>query len=383
MINRYSRQNSFSEKYEARVEKFGKENVIPLWVADMDLPTSQGIEDALKNRIDHPIFGYTTFYDLYIQSIQHWMHQQHGWQVDTQEISPINSIVSALNIAVETFSKPGDGVLIQTPIYPPFMGAIKHQKRRILDNTLVYEEGQYHIDFEDFEQKAKEASLFLFCSPHNPSGRVWQKEELEKIAAICQKYDLLVLSDEVHADIVYHQKHIPIATLLPHLTITLNAPSKTFNIAGIVNAYAIIHDSRLRRKFLMLFKRYALIQANPLSLAATVGAYRQSDAWLKRLKSTLQDNLAYLNQKLDKMSLIKPVQPQATFLLWLDCRKLALDDAALHRWFSEEAGLGLNPGDSFGAAGSGFMRLNFAHPPKQLALAMHQLETAYKKLIKE
>ncbi len=378
-INRYNREATFTEKYDARIEKFGTKDVMPLWVADMDLPTSPAIQEALSTRIAHPIFGYHHFSDRYFQSIQHWMLRQHKWQIATKEISPINSIVSALNIAVATFSKKGEGVLIQTPIYPPFMAAIKHQHRKILDNTLVLKNGHYEIDFEDFEEKAKEAKLFLFCSPHNPTGRVWKKEELEKMARICKKYDVTIISDEVHADLSYHDNvHIPIAMIKEarDITITLNAPSKTFNVAGIVNAYAITHNESLKRKFLTLFHRYALIQANPLSMAVTIAAYEQSDAWLKALKETFLENLQIINEKKDKISPIKPLFPEATFLLWLDCRELGFDDDTLNKWFITEAKLGLNRGSSFGKAGEGFMRLNFAHPKQEIKEAIALLENA-------
>ncbi len=379
IINSYKREVTFTEKYDARIKKFGTEDVMPLWVADMDLPTSPAIQEALSKRIAHPIFGYHYYHDTYIQSIQHWMLKQHKWQVETKEISPINSIVSALNIAVETFSKKGEGVLIQTPIYPPFMQAITHQHRKILDNTLVLQNGHYEIDFEDFENKAKEAKLFLFCSPHNPTGRVWKREELEKIARICKEHAVSIISDEVHADLTYHDSvHIPIAMIkeAKDITITLNAPSKTFNVAGIVNAYAITHNDSLKRKFLTLFKRYALIQANPLSMAVTIAAYEKSDAWLSALKITFLENLQIINEKKDKISPIKPLFPEATFLLWLDCRELGLEDEALNRWFIKEAKLGLNRGSSFGNAGEGFMRLNFAHPKQEIEQAMKQVENA-------
>ena len=381
MRQSYNREKSFSEKYDARVAKFGTNDVIPLWVADMDLPTSPAIEEALLKRLKHPIFGYHYYHDNYFQAIIRWMKVQHNWHVRKEAISPINAIVSALHIAVETFTNKGDAVLIQTPIYPPFMHAITHQKRRILDNTLVLKEDRYTIDFEDFARKAKEAKLFLFCSPHNPTGRVWSKEELRKIATICHKENVIIISDEVHADLSYHKRHIPIASMpeAKENTITLNAPSKTFNIASIVNAYAIIDNSTLRREFLTLFKRYALINPNPLSITATIAAHHDSDHWLNERKAYLWQNLRFINDKLDKMTLIKPCSLEATFLLWLDCRALGLDDASLAAWFIQEAKLGLNPGVSFGDAGKGFMRLNFAHPREALEKALLQLEAAYKK----
>jgi len=381
----YKREATFTEKYDARIAKFGTTDVMPLWVADMDLPTSPAIIDALSARISHPIFGYHRYHDNYILAIKKWMLKQHNWSLKRQEIFPINSIVSALNIAVSTFSKEGESVLIQTPIYPPFMQAVTSQNRKILDNTLVENEGKYEIDFEDFENKAKEAKLFLFCSPHNPTGRVWRKEELHKIALICKKHHVIIIADEVHADLVYHDnKHIPIATLkeAQDSTITLNAPSKTFNVAGIVNAYAICHNKALKNAFLTLFHRYALIQANPLSVQTTIAAYAKSDPWLEELKALFLQNISYIKENKDKIHPIKPLFPEATFLLWLDCRGLGFSDDALNRWFIEEAKLGLNRGSSFGRAGEGFMRLNFAHPHEEIKQAIKQLSIAIKKTIK-
>ena len=382
IIDTYNRANTFSEKYDARLEKFGKEDVMPLWVADMDLPTSPAIVETLKERIAHPIFGYHHYHDSYFKAIQHWMQKQHHWHVPLSDIAPINAIVSALAIAVDTFSDEGDGILIQTPIYPPFMQTIHSQNRKVLDNTLQVIKGHYEIDFADFEAKAQEAKLFLFCSPHNPTGRVWKKEELEKIAHICHQHDVIIIADEVHADLTYHDNiHLPIASLTQakELTITLNAPSKTFNVASIVNAYAICHNPDLLKTFLSPFKRLHLINPNPLSMAVTIAAYHDSDVWLAHIKKLFLQNLRTIYDKLDKMTLIKPIQPEATFLLWLDCQDLKLGDEALKHFFVHEAKLGLNQGLSFGEAGRGFMRLNFAHEPQEIEQAMQQLLQAYNK----
>jgi cystathionine beta-lyase len=382
VIDTYNRTSTFSEKYDARLEKFGAEDLIPLWVADMDLPTSPAILKALSNRIAHPIFGYHHYHDKYLEAIQHWMYKQHHWQVALSDISPINTIVSALAIAVDTFSDEGDGVLIQTPIYPPFMQTVLGQKRKLLDNTLTLQAGRYVINFDDFEKKAKEAKLFLFCSPHNPTGRVWEKEELEKLAEICYRHDVVIIADEVHADLCYHDNiHIPIATLpqARDISITLNAPSKTFNVASIVNAYAICHNPTLFSKFLKPFKNFALINPNPLSMVVTIAAYHDSDAWLVTLKDKFLENLQSIYIKLDKMASIRAVKPEATFLLWLDCRGLGMDDKALKAFFVDKAKLGLNPGISFGRAASGFMRLNFAHENQEIEQAMQQLLQAYNK----
>ena len=289
-----SREGTHTEKYESRIEKFGTKDVIPLWVADMDLPSSVAIQAALIERVQHPIYGYTGYHDAYFDSIQRWMSKAHGWQIEKEWIAPINAIVTGLNLSVEALTKKGDGIIIQPPIYPPFYYAAKNHGRKLLENELKIVDGKYEIDFEDFEEKAKVAKLFLFCSPHNPTGRVWTKDELEKLARICKENGILIISDEVHADLVYEgNTHIPIATLedAKDITVTLNAPSKTFNVSGIVSAYVIAENSSLRRRFHEIFKCYSLTQPTPISLSATVSAYFGSDAWLAALLVYLKGNL--------------------------------------------------------------------------------------------
>ncbi len=380
-----SREGTYSEKYDARVEKFGRKEVLPLWVADMDLPVPEPIQEALIARLRHPIYGYTRYHEGYFEAIRGWMRRQHGWEVVREWIVPVHAIVTALNLAVEALTRKGEGVLIQPPIYPPFYGAVKKQKRRLLEKVLRLQEGHYCIDFDDFRAKAREAKLFLFCSPHNPTGRVWRKEELEEIISICREEGVIIVSDEVHADLCHPgHYHIPIASLpgAEEITITLNAPSKTFNIAGIVTAYAIVPNSSLRRRFFEIFMRYALAEASLISQTATIAAYNESDTWLAELKAYLGANLDYLYERLHTMPKIKPLEMEATFLLWCDCRELGMAPEALHRWCIDEAGLGLNPGYAFGSGGEGFMRLNFAVPRAILVQAMDRLEAAYEALEK-
>lgn len=375
-----SREGTHTEKYEQRIEKFGTNDVLPLWVADMDLPSSYAIQTALLERVKHPIYGYTGYHEEYFEAIQRWMQKAHNWQIKDEWIAPINAIVTGLNLAVEALSDKGDGVIIQPPIYPPFYSAITKHKRSVLENELKLVDGRYEIDFEDFENKAKEAKLFLFCSPHNPTGRVWSKKELTKLASICKQNNVIIISDEVHADLVFKgNRHIPIATLkdAKDITITLNAPSKTFNVAGIVSAYAICENSSLRRRFYEIFQRYSLVQPTPVSLCTTVAAYTGSDDWLEELLEYLKKNLEYLHNRLKKMPKIKPLKVESTFLFWLDCRGLGLDDKALELFFVKEAKLGLNTGVSFGKGGEGFMRLNFAVSRSVLEQAMDKLEQVY------
>ncbi len=379
-----SREGTYSEKYDLKEEKFQRSDILPLWVADMDFEVSDAITNALQTRIRHPIYGYTTYSKEYFDSIQRWMQTAHDFPIQKEWIVPIFSIVTALNLCVTALTKEKDAVLIQPPIYPPFFSAIKRNKRTVLENQLVLKDGKYEIDFEDFEKKAKKAKLFLFCSPHNPTGRVWEREELEKIAKICKQNGVIIISDEVHADLVYEGfYHIPIAKIdeAKDITITLNAPSKSFNIAGIVRAYAIVQNSSLRRRFFEVFQRLNLAEASLISQCATIAAYKQSDLWLKELKEYLYGNLLYLYERFKTMAKIKPLNMQSTFLLWLDCTELCKSGDDLHRWFIDEARLGLNPGFSFSLKSDKFMRLNFAVPRSCLIEAMQRLEKAYKELL--
>ncbi len=368
------RKNTHAEKYDARVQKFGTNDVIPLWVADMDFPVSPVIQKSLLKRIEHPIYGYTDYYDEYYSSIERWMKKSHNWKIEREWILPINSVVTGLNFAVEVFTKKGDGVIIQPPIYAPFYSAVINHGREVLANELMLVDGEYQIDFEDFEVKAKRAKLFLFCSPHNPTGRVWSEDELRKLVDICKKNGVIIISDEVHADLVYEATHIPIATLDKDIVITLNSPAKSFNIMGIVSAYAVIENETLREKFHEPFKYYSLLHPNLLGLTATIAAYRESDEWLEALKNYLKENLDYIQKRLIAMPKIKAMPTEATFLLWLDCRGLGLLDEDLENFFIKEIRLGLNSGVSFGKGGEGFMRLNFAVPREKLVKVMDRLD---------
>jgi cystathionine beta-lyase len=375
-----SRDGTNSLKYTARLEKFGTEDILPLWVADMDLPTSTSIQEAMQNRIKHPIYGYTSYSDEYFNSIVRWMKKSHNWTIQKEWIRPINSIVTALALSVETLTDIGDKVIVQPPIYPPFLTSVKNQGRILLENQLILKDGIYEIDFVDFENKAQEAELFLLCSPHNPTGRVWSEDDLNKIVSICRKYGVTIISDEVHSDLVFTKQHTPLLKIdgSKDISIVLNAPSKSFNIAGIVSAYAIVSDSILKKQFYKIFQRYHLTQPTPISLEATIAAYQSSDIWLDTLLTYLKSNLQYIRKRLLSIPYIEPMPVESTFLLWLDCRGLNMSDRDLEEFFIKKVRVGLNSGVSFGSGGSGFMRLNYATSKVVLKEAMNRLEVACK-----
>ena len=372
------RSGTWSVKYDERRAKFGTEEVLPLWVADMDLPAPESVTEALRRRAAHPIYGYTRYPDPFFEAISEWLARRHGWHIPRKAIVPIPGVVPALNFLVESLTEPGDGVLIQPPVYPPFFRLGKLHGRRLLENPLRYDGERYRIDFDDFRAKAKEATLFVLCSPHNPVGRVWREEELERLGKICLEEGCLIVSDEIHADIVYPpHRHIPIASLSPeiaHITVTLNAPSKTFNIAGLNTAYAVIPDDSLRRRFEAVLRRYDLTMGNVFGIEALIAAYEGGEAWLEALLGYLKANIDFVTAFLaENIPQIRPVPPEATFLMWLDCRGLGMDDKALARFFIEKAKLGLNAGVGFGEGGSGFMRLNVGCPRSTLEEAMARL----------
>ncbi|MCF6200587.1 MAG: PatB family C-S lyase [Hydrogenimonas sp.] len=375
------RSGTYSVKYESRYEKFKADNILPLWVADMDLPSAECVTKALVKRASHPIYGYTIYPERFYRAIEGWMLKRHGWRIDEGSIVPIPGVVPALNFLVTALSEPGDGVLIQPPVYHPFFRLGKNHGRNLIENPLKLTGERYEIDFEDFEQRAKEAKLFILCSPHNPVGRVWEQEELEKMAHICMRNGVTIVSDEVHADIVYQgQKHIPIASLakeIAEITVTLNAPSKTFNIAGLNTAYAIVNNSSLRRRLDMELKRYDLTMGNLFGIEALIAAYEGGDAWLGELLNYLKGNIEVVTKVLNGSDCaIKALRPEATYLMWLDCRTLGLDDSELEEFFIKRAKLGLNSGVSFGKDGSGFMRLNIACSRSILKEAMKRIKSA-------
>lgn len=373
-------------KYDARAARFGRADVIPLWVADMDFAAPAAVQDALEARAAHPVYGYAIYPPEFYSAIGGWLATRHGWDVDTKSILPLPGVVPTLSLLVHLFSQPGDGVLVQTPVYPPIHQMPVSHHRRLLENTLRWTPEGYEIDWDDFTAKARQARLFILCSPHNPVGRVWRREELARMAQICIDADVLILVDEIHADLVYEpNRHIPIASLSPEIAancITLNAPSKTFNIAGLNTAFAVIENQELRLQVQENVINAGLGSGNVFGITALIAAYQFGSDWLNGLMRQLEANRDRVCRFFAAEDLgINVTSPEATFLLWLDCRVLMQrlnlnDDAALSAFFVEQTGLGLNPGISFGQAGSGFMRMNIGCPPDTLTRSLDQLRTA-------
>ena len=380
-FERIDRSDTYTTKYDDAKKKFGTDDLIPLWVADMDLASPLCVQKMMQKRAAHPLYGYTVYPDAYYDAIQNWMQKRFAWQIEKEWIVPCYGVVPSLNFAITAYSEAGDGIIIQTPLYAPFASSVKHKHRRVLDNTLVYEEGAYHIDYEDFEAKAKEAKLFLLCSPHNPTGRAWSKEELEKLIDICLANEVRIISDEIHADVVYEKMHHSIGSFekMMHHCVILNAPSKTFNVAGLNTSYAIIPDLKLRQAFRMEQDKSGITNGNPFGIEALMSAYNEGETWLENLKVHLNSNITYVKMFLEEYQIpISVIPTEATFLMWLDCKKMGLSHEKVVDFFIHKAKLGLNDGKSFGAAGEGFMRLNVGTSKKVLEEAMQRLLHAYK-----
>jgi cystathionine beta-lyase len=375
-----NRDHSNSLKYEGRQAMFGKGDVIPLWVADMDFASPPAVSDALLQRASHPIYGYSIFSDTIYQALMDWLERRHGWHIERDWLVLCPGVVPSLNAAVMAFTQPTDAVIVQPPVYFPFFSAVTDSGRSLIQNPLRLENNQYHIDFEQLEACAARAKMLLLCSPHNPVGRVWRKDELEQLLAIAEKYQLIVFADEIHADLVYppaRQQVLESLSLHRKNIITAVAPSKTFNIPGLNLSALIIPDATQRQALSKVFERMHVSAANPFSMVAFEAAYQHGDAWLDALLGYLQQTrdfvLSYVSEHLPR---VHAIVPEGTYLVWLDCRELGLGDAALKQFFIQQAGVGLSPGRLFGEAGSGFMRMNIAAPRPLIATALERMARA-------
>lgn len=370
-----------SSKYDERIKKFGTNDVIPLWVADMDFRTAQPIIDACRAKAEEGVWGYTSRPESYFQAVQQWEQRRKGWTPDTALMSWSLGVVPALSAAVRVFSQPGDKVLIQTPVYPEFYEVPEAIDRVVVENKMLEENGRWRVDWADFEEKVKECRIFILCNPHNPLGMVWEPEELRRMAELCVANDTLLLSDEIHSDLLFHGKrHTPTASLSPEIAahvITFVSATKTFNLAGLQASTTIFPDAEHKAKFDAFWQGMDIHRNNAFSSVAMEAAYREGEEWLEQLLEYLSGNFDYVCDYLEQnIPKIKTYRPDATYLMWLDCRELGLSNEALRDFFIQKAGLGLNEGCAFGRSLSGYMRLNVACPRSVLERAMAQLKAA-------
>jgi cystathionine beta-lyase len=380
-----NRDGTASVKHDGRAAVFGTDAVTPLWVADMDFAAPPAVVDALAARAQHPVYGYTLYPDGAFDALTRWLAARHGWTVAREQVYMCPGVVPTLYAAVQAFTKPGDNVIVQPPVYPPFFSAIRDTGRRVVENPLIERDGRWTMDFDQLESCAARAGskLLLLCSPHNPVGRVWSHEELDTLLAIARRHRLVVLADEIHADLTYPGvRHLPLATLARtgDRILTTVAPSKTFNVPGL-GLSALIGADDDRRAVERVFGGLHVSASNPFSVTAFEAAYRDGGPWLDALMAYLETTRDEVMDRITHtLRGIHPVAPEGTYLMWLDCRGLGLDDSALRDFFIHEAGLGLNPGISFGTGGSGHMRLNLASPRPVIRAALDRLETALRTL---
>ena len=380
------RRGSGDLKHGVLQERYGRSDLLPLWVADMDFETPPFITEALRQRLDHSLFGYTVVPEELWDVIIQWTLEHHGWQVQREWLTYIPGIVKGIGMAINVFSEEGDKVIIQPPVYHPFRLTPQGNGRKVVYNPLrELPDGSYDMDFEQLEQVTDEhCKILILSNPHNPAGICWKENTLRRLAYFCYEHHILVLSDEIHSDMaLFGNRHIPFATVSDEAaacSITFSAPSKTFNIAGIVSSYAIVPNPTLRRRF------YSWLEANELndpplfSPIATIAAYSQGESWRRQMLAYIEENIRFVEEYCQQhLPKIKPWRPEASFLVWLDCRPLGLQHDELIDLFVNRAHLALNDGAMFGPGGEGFMRLNVGTPRSILLQALLQLEQAMNK----
>ncbi len=381
------RRNTNSLKYDFAVERGKPSDILPLWVADMDFQAPKEILDALSYAVNHGIFGYSDVKKDYFDVLHHWFYNNFNWDIKDEWLIKTPGIVFAIAQVIRALTQEGDGVLIQQPVYYPFRGSIQANNRKLVVNSLVYNDGKYSMDFENFENQivSQNVKLFILCNPHNPVGRVWTIEELTQLGEICLKHNVIVLSDEIHCDFIYPgHKHTVFADIredFAQIAITCTAPSKTFNLAGLQISNIFIKNKVLRDKVVEEIDRSGYSQLNALGLVACKAAYQYGQPWLEELRTYLLGNLNFVRDFLsEKLPNIKLIEPQGTYLIWLDFSALGLSPTEMKSLIVDKANLWLDAGHIFGKEGTGFERINIACPREILKQAFVQLEQAVNNL---
>ncbi|WP_274653313.1 MalY/PatB family protein [Paenibacillus humicola] len=383
--NRVDMTGTGSAKWEMADQVFEAEGLLPMWVADMDFRGPDPVIRALKERAENGVFGYTFRPGYMAEAVAGWLKRRHRWTVPENWITFSPGVVAALRTCVACYTAPGDGVIVQPPVYPPFFSVVKEAGRELVLNPLQEADGRYRMDFDDLRLKARDsgAKMLILCSPHNPIGRVWTREELETLASICTEYDITVVSDEIHADLVFQSHvHTPFAALSPELearTIVCMAPSKTFNMAGLHSSFIIIPDEAKRDKFDTHLKEAHLTMMNPFSLTAANAAYRYGDEWLDSVLAYIEANIDYFSVEMAaRLPELRFAKPEGTYMVWLDCRPLGMTPDELKSFMLREAKIAINDGSSFGEEGAGFIRVNLAAPRSVVEEGISRLEAAVK-----
>ena len=375
------RRGSHSLKFDGRQQQFGSNEVRPLWIADMDFAAPACVTRALLARAEHPVYGYTQYPSSLYQAIIEWFARRHHWQIEREWLVLTPGVLPSLSATLHACTDVGEGVIVQPPVYAGFSSVIKGGQRRLIDNPLSETDGHYSVDTAHLEQCAKAgARMLMLCSPHNPVGRVWTTDELQEILHIARKYDLTIVSDDIHADLTYsgHSHHMLGRLAQPgDKIITAISPGKTFNIQGLSLSALVIPDQKQRHAIQDGLEAMQMGDGNPFNIAAFEAAYREGEIWLDALRAYLEGTRDMVSDYLQKhIPHLRLVQPQASYLLWLDCRQLGMDDAELRNFFIHECHLGLNPGLSYGRGGSGFMRMNIGTPRRHVEAALASIRAA-------
>lgn len=381
-----SRENTGCVKYDLRKEVFGSGDVIPMWVADMDFKTPDFIIRAIKKRLEHEIMGYSFHPHEYFSSISAWLLKKHKWEIDKEWICFCPGVVPALNLCTLAFTRPGDSIIIQPPVYTPFFSAVESHGRNLILNKLAEKNGRWTMDLESLASSiTPDTRMIIISNPHNPVGRSWTPDELTNLAEICIRNNILILSDEIHSDLTLPgNSHTPAARLserIAEITVTCIAPSKTFNLAGLSTSSLIISNPVLRKYFKSKIDHLHIGNGNIFGIVASVAAYTEGQEWLDSLMEYLDKNSAYIiDYCREQIPEIIPVRPEATYMIWLDCRKLGMSGKELGEFFVSKAGVGLSEGSSFGPGGEGFMRMNMATTLSKVKQAMDQIRIAVETL---
>lgn len=372
------RRGTDSVKWDGVKNIWGRDDLLPMWVADMDFRTPPFVMDALRKRLEHEVLGYTFACEEWYTSICAWLHRRHQWGISREMLTFVPGIVRGQAFALQCFTQPGDKVMVMTPVYHPFFLVTERMGREVVYSPLDLRDGQYHIDFDRFRRDVQGCKVLILCNPHNPGGRVWTADELRQIASICHDSGTFVISDEIHADLTLPPyKHHPFATVSPQAaanSLVFMAPSKAFNMPGLGSSYAIIVDKGIRRRFQTFMEAGEFSEGHLLAYIGAAAAYLHGEEWLEQLLSYIQGNIDFTENYLkEHIPAIGMIRPQASYLVFLDCRRLGLSQEELTRAFAEKAHLALNDGAMFGKPGEGFMRLNVGCPRSVLETALRQL----------
>lgn len=368
-------------KWDLYPQAFKQDGLLPLWIADMDFRAPGFIIEALRQRLEHEVLGYTGRCDCWYKAIEGWLDTRFDWKVTHEMLTFIPGIVRGIAYVLHCFTEEGDRVMMTPPVYSPFFNVTERTGRKVVFSPLVERDGRFHIDWDDFERKIQGCKVFILCHPHNPGGRVWSKEELCRLADICEKAGVVVISDEIHADLTHAPlKHLPFATVseaAARISITFMAPSKAFNIAGLASSYAVVVNETLRQKFYNFLAASELSEGNIFSYEGLIAAYTHGEEWLNAVKAYIVENIDFVDDFLRReIPEIKIMRPEASFLVFLDCRALGLNTEELAKLFVDKAHLALNTGASFGPGGEGYMRLNVGAPRSIIEKALLQLRDA-------